>query len=337
MRGKRFIAVCLLMSALGCGGAIGGRGSRETLVLGSYSTPREAYAKAILPAFRNRWKEKTGREIDFQESYQASGAQSRAIVSGFEADVAVLSLEGDLDRIRQAGLIERDWRDRPHRGVVSTSVVVLAVRPGNPLGIRDWSDLTRPGMRLLTPDPRTSGGAQWNIAAIYGAALRAGADAAGAREFLRRVLANVSIMEKGARESITTFERGVGDVAITYENEVLVGRQAGRRYDYVIPHSTILIENPAALVDKYVDKHGVRPVAESFLDFLWTREAQAIFARYGLRPVNAEVAREVREQYPAVEDLWTIDFLGGWRRVATELFGPAGAYTKSFEELHKTP
>lgn len=339
---RHLVVGALLILAMGCGASIGLRGRRETLVLGGYSTPREAYAKAILPAFKKYWKEKTGREVDFQESYQASGAQSRAIISGFEADVAMLSLEGDIDRLRQAGLIERDWREKPHRGVVSTSVVVLAVRSGNPLGIRDWRDLTRPGLRLLTPDPRTSGGAQWNIAAIYGAAMRgyadaAKGDAAEARAFLKRVLANISIMEKGARESITTFERGVGDVAITYENEALVGRQAGRRYDYVIPRSTILIENPVALVDKYVDKHGVRPVAESFLDFLWTRDVQTIFASYGLRPVNDEVAREVRAQYPAVEDLWTIDFLGGWRQVVKDLFGPSGAYTNSFEELHATP
>ncbi len=325
----------------GCSSA-GADGKRVTLILGAYTTPREAYSKAILPEFQKYWRQKTGQQVEFQESYQGSGAQSRAIISGFEADVAALSLEGDIARIAQAGLIRHDWKAKQFGGIVSTSVVVIAVRPGNPAGIRDWADLTKPGLKLLTPDPKTSGGAQWNIAAIYGAALRGQASASkdgpeAAKEFLQRVLANVSIMDKGARESITNFEKGVGDAAITYENEVLVGRQAGREYDYIIPRSTILIENPVALVDTYVDKHGVRPVAEAFVNFLWTKEAQRVFAKYGLRPVEPEAAIEVAPQYPAVTDLWKIDYLGGWQQVMAKLFGPSGAYTRSFEELHATP
>ena len=192
---------------------------------------------------------------------------------------------------------------------------------------------------MLTPDPKTSGGAQWNINAMYGAALRGFAGVPkdqpdAAKEFLKSVFRNVSIMDKGARESITNFEQGVGDAAITYENEIIVGRLAGRSYDYVIPRSTILIENPVALVDKYVDKHGVRPVAEAFINFLWSKEAQRAYAKFGLRPVDAEVAREVESQYPAVADLWRIDYLGGWQKTATEVFGPNGVYTKSFEEIH---
>ncbi len=332
----------LLLALAGCGGAPGSSGRRVTLVLGAYTTPREAYSKAIIPAFQQYWRQKAGQEVEFQESYQGSGAQSRAIVAGFEADIAALSLEADIARIAEAGLIKHEWKAKRRGGIVSTSVVAIAVRPGNPAGIRDWADLTKPGLKLLTPDPKTSGGAQWNIAAIYGAALRGFADApkddpAAAKEFLKRVLANVSIMDKGARESITTFEKGVGDAAITYENEVLVGRQAGREYDYVIPRSTILIENPVALVDAYVDKHGVRPVAEAFVNFLWTKEAQRVFAKFGLRPVEPEVAKEAAAQYPAVADLWKIDYLGGWQPVAEKLFGPSGAYTRSFEELHATP
>ena len=147
---------------------------------------------------------------------------------------------------------------------------------------------------------------------------------------------NVSIMDKGARESITNFEKGVGDVAVTYENEVLVGRQAGQKYDYVIPRSTILIETPVALVDAYVDKHGVRRVAEGFIDFLWTRDAQRVFAKYGLRPVEAATAQEVAAQFQPAGDVWKIDFLGGWK-ASQDIFGPNGVYTKSFEELHTTP
>jgi len=325
----------------GCGGPSDSNGE-ATLTLGAYTTPREVYSKAIIPEFQKHWKAKTGQEVEFQESYQGSGAQSRAITSGFEADIAALSLESDLTRIAEAGLIRHDWQANQYRGNVSTSLVVIAVRPGNPLGVRDWADLTRPGLKILTPDPKTSGGAQWNIAAIYGAALRGYAgvpkdDPRAAREFLERVLRNVSIMDKGARESIINFEKGVGDVAVTYENEVLVGRQAGQRYDYVIPRSTILIETPVALVDSYVDKHGVRRAAEGFIDFLCTRDAQRVFARYGLRPVEAATAQEVAGQFQPAGDVWKIDFLGGWKKVSQDVFGPNGVYTTSFEGLHTSP
>jgi sulfate/thiosulfate transport system substrate-binding protein len=337
------LTTLLLASVLspGCGGRTGGGPSAQkvTLILGAYTTPREAYGKAIIPAFQKYWKEKTGQEVEFQESYQASGAQSRAIIGGFEADIAALSLEGDIDKITQAGLITHDWKSKPFRGMVSTSVVVIAVRQGNPKGIKDWPDLTKPGLNILTPDPKTSGGAQWNINAIYGAALRGFAgvkqgDKDDAQGFLRDVFRNVSILDKGARESITNYEKGVGDVAITYENEVLVGRQAGQTYEYSVPRSTILIENPVAIIDKNVDKHGVRPVAEAFVNFLWDKEAQRGYAKYGLRPVHQDVAGEVQSQYPAVEDLWKVDFLGGWAQVTQDIYGPQGVYTRVFEELH---
>ncbi len=332
------VVLAIVISAQACGGTRSD-GQKVTLILGAYTTPREAYGKAIIPAFQKYWKEKTGQDVEFQESYQASGAQSRAIIGGFEADIAALSLEGDVDKIAEAGLITHDWKSGPNRGMVSTSIAVIAVRQGNPKGVRDWADLTRPGLNVLTPDPKTSGGAQWNINAIYGAALRGYAgvpkdDPSAAKQFLKDVFRNVSILDKGARESITNYEKGVGDVAVTYENEVLVGRQTGQSYEHVIPRSTILIENPIALIDKNVDKHGVRQVAEAFINFLHEKESQRAFAKYGLRPVDSEVAGEVKAQYPAVEDLWKIDFLGGWARVSREMYGPDGIYTKVFEELH---
>jgi sulfate transport system substrate-binding protein len=343
---KTIAAVTLLLSLLltglaGCRRSSEGSQNTVTLTLGGYTTPREAYGKAVIPAFQKYWKEKTGQTVEFQQSYQGSGAQSRAIVGGFEADIAALSLEGDIDKIADAGLITHDWKAKPHQGMISDSIVVIAVRQGNPKQIHDWPDLVRPGLNVLTPDPKTSGGAQWNINAIYGAALRGYAlvpknDPAAAQSFLKEVFRNVSILDKGARESITNYEKGVGDVAITYENEVLVGKQAGQTYDYVVPQSTILIENPVALVDKYVDKHGTRPVAEAFIDFLWSAEAQRAFSKYGLRPVDDAVAAEVQSQFPEVTDLWKIDFLGGWKKVGTDIYGPQGVYTKVFEELHAT-
>jgi sulfate/thiosulfate-binding protein len=323
----------------GCGRSTSPNASKKTLILGAYTTPREAYGKAIIPAFQKHWKEKTGQDVEFQESYQASGAQSRAIIAGFEADIAALSLEGDIDKIADAGLISHNWKAKPNNGMISTSIVVIAVRQGNPQGIKDWADLARPGLNLLTPDPKTSGGAQWNINAIYGSALRGFAgvpkdDKAAAQGFLKSVFRNVSILDKGARESITTYEKGVGDAAITYENEVLVGRQGGQTYEYVVPHSTILIENPAALIDRNVDKHGVREVAEAFLQFLSSEEAQRAFVNYGLRPVDLKVAQQVKGQFPQVNDLWKIDFLGGWKNVATDIYGPEGVYTRITQELH---
>ncbi|MBL8203030.1 MAG: sulfate ABC transporter substrate-binding protein [Blastocatellia bacterium] len=338
-----FLCLCLLFSLSflsACqSDATTANSKKVTLVLGAYTTPREAYGKAILPAFQKYWKEKTGQDVEFQESYQASGAQARAIASGFEADIAALSLEGDIDDIAEAGLITHDWKANGNRGIVSTSIVVLAVRPGNPKQIRDWTDLTKAGVNVLTPDPKTSGGAQWNVNAMYGAALRGFAgvpkgDVSAAAGFLKDVFRNVTILDKGGRESITNFEKGVGDVAITYENEVLVGRQAGQQYDYVIPRSTILIENPVALIDKYADKHGVREVAEAFIQFLSSKEAQRAYAKYGLRPLDSDIAKEVQAQYPPVEDLWDIDFLGGWKKVEADIYGAQGAYTKVFAELY---
>jgi sulfate transport system substrate-binding protein len=334
------LLLMLMVTLAGCGGA-GNKGNRVTLILGGYTTPREAYGKAIIPAFQKFWKEKSGQDVEFQESYLGSGAQARAIIGGFEADIAALSLEGDIDKIKDAGLITHDWKSKPNGGMISDSIVVIAVRPGNPKGIKDWADLTQAGLNILTPDPRTSGGAQWNINAMYGAALRGYAgvakdDPAAAQEFLKNVFRNVSVMDKGARESITTFEKGIGDAAITYENEVLVGKQSGQNYDYIIPHSTILIENPAALIDKHVDKHGVRDVAQAFIDFLWSPEAQRAFAKYGLRPVDQAVAQEVKSQYPVVADLWKMDYLGGWKKVGDSVYGPQGVYTRVSEELQRS-
>src|SRR6266496_6356797 len=316
-----FVLLVIALIATACGGgAANNNATQESgtagkgavkLTLGAYTTPREAYGE-VIPLFQKYWKEKTGQTVTFEESYQGSGAQSRAVVEGFEADVVALSLEADITRIEKAGLITHDWRTEPHGGMVSTSVVAFAVRQGNPKNIKDWADLAQPGVQILTPNPKTSGGAMWNILALYGAAQRgkvAGytGDDAGAQKFLLDVLKNVTVMDKGARESITNFEKGVGDVAITYENEVLVGQQGGQDYELVIPRSTILIENPVALIDKYVDQHGNRKAVEAFVAFLFTKEAQEIFAQYGLRSVDEEVAKATAAQYPPVEDLFKID------------------------------
>lgn len=316
--------------------------SSHTLILGAYTTPREAYAE-IIPLFVKHWKEQSGQDITFQESYQGSGAQSRAIVEGFEADVAALSLEADITRIVDAGLITHDWKTTRNKGMVSTSVVVFAVRTGNPKGIKDWADLAQPGLEILTPNPKTSGGAQWNILALYGAAKRGyvegvpANDDAAAQEFLKAVLKNVTVMDKGARESITNYEKGVGDVVITYENEVLVGQQKGMDYEMIIPRSTILIENPVAVVDASVEKHHARDAAEAFVAFLFTPEAQHIFAHYGLRSIDPAVAKATADRYPPIEDLWTIEEFGGWAKATPDFFGDDGIYSKAMLEVQQQP
>ncbi len=319
-----------------------GAAKTTTLLLAAYTTPREAYRDAILPAFETAWKGKGGGTVEFRTSYQGSGAQARAIIGGFEADIAALALAPDIEKIAAEKLITHDWKARPHGGMVTNSIVVLAVRKGNPAGIKDWTDLTRSGLNVLTPDPKTSGGAMWNINAIYGAALRGHAgvaanDPAAAAGFLASVFKNVTIMDKGARESITTFEKGVGDVAITYENEVLTAQAAGESIEYVVPRSTILIQNPAAVVDTYVEKHGTREAAVAFLDYLATADAQRSFAKFGFRPADPEIAKEVEAKFPRVEDLWTIDDLGGWTKVLEEIYGPTGVWTKVFADKSAAP
>jgi sulfate transport system substrate-binding protein len=315
-----------------------------TLTFAAYTTPREVYAE-IIPLFQKYWLEKTGKNVVFKESYQGSGAQSRAIAGGFEADIAALSLETDITRLVDAKLITHDWKANDYRGITSTSIVTLAVRKDNPKKITDWADLAQPGLEILTPDPATSGGAQWNILGAVGAVKRGkvkGYDATeeGALKFIGDVFKNVSVLDKDARASILNFEKGVGDVAITYENEILTGKATGATYEPVYLSSTLLIETPIAVIDAYVDKHGTREVAEAFVKFLWTPEVQAIWAKYGYRAaVNKAAAAPTPAatqandpatagKFPVPADLFTIDYFGGWAKVGPEFFGENGKVTK---------
>ena len=333
------IIFCLLLA--GCSDQNGvEEGDEVKLILGAYTTPREAYGE-IIPLFQQFWLEETGQRVVFEESYLGSGAQSRAVVDGFEADIVALSLEADVNRIQEAGLITHDWKAGEYRGIITTSIVSFAVREGNPLEIQDWIDLAQPGLEILTPNPNTSGGAMWNILGLYGAALRGqiegipGDDPQAAADFLKDVLANVSVMDKAARDSILNFEKGIGDLAITYENEILVGQGTGQTYERVIPSSTILIENPIAIVDTSVDKHSTRAAAEAFVAFLYSKQAQEIYAQHGLRVVNQDVAVDYEGQYPPVEDLFTVDYFGGWDQIMSGIFGEEGVYTQAVLEVQR--
>ncbi|AJS59803.1 sulfate ABC transporter substrate-binding protein [Paenibacillus sp. IHBB 10380] len=301
-----------------------------TLVIGAYSVAKDALTD-ILPKFQQDWKAKTGQDVKFQESYEASGTQARSIVGGFEADVTLLAMEGDVDKLIKAKLITADWKSKPEKGMVTRSIVVLGTREGNPLAIHDFTDLTKPGVKVLYPNPKTSGGAQWDINAIYGAGLKMSEeqghkDPAAGKAFLEQVHNNIESLDKSGRSSMAAFEYGVGDVIVTYENELLARIQKGVKYEVVIPQHTILIENPAAVVDKYADKHGTREVAEAFVDYLWTEEAQRVFTEHGFRPVNKKIYDENKSHYPIPEGLFDIEYLGGWNEVRETLYSKRGVW-----------
>lgn len=330
----------LVISLVACAGEKKQAVSDEViLTLGAYTVPKEAYQVEIIPAFQKYWLEKTGQKVRFEESYIASGAQSRAIEGGFEADIAALSLEEDVERLRTAGLITHDWKGGERKGIVTRSIVVIAFREGNPKNIKGWEDLSRPGMSVLYPNPKTSGGAMWDVNAIYGAGLKMSEVRTGqkdkkfAKELLKSIQKNVKVMDKSGRESVTTFEQGIGDAIVTYENEVILRQKQGRVMPYVIPEATILIENPVAVIDTYVNKHGRREVAEAFVEFLFAKEAQRAFANYGFRSVDPEVTAEFAATYPSPTHLFDIQYLEGWSRVYEEIYGDKGVWTTVMDEL----
>jgi sulfate/thiosulfate-binding protein len=307
------LGALLLLVAAACGGSdeAGASGGDGTLSLVAYSTPREAYEE-IIPAFQDT---PAGDGLDFDQSYAASGEQSRAVEAGLEADVVAFSLEPDVTRLVDAGLVDADWNQNEHDGMVTDSVVVFAVRPGNPENILTWDDLLREGIEVITPNPFTSGGAQWNIMAAYGAQLEQGKSDEEAIAYLRELfLEHVPVQDKSARESLQTFAGGKGDVLLAYENEAIFAQQAGQAIEYVVPDQTILIENPVAVVST----SGSPQAAEAFVDYLYTPEAQAVFAAKGYRPVIDGVESEF--DFPGPPGLFTIDDLGGWPDVRTRFF-----------------
>jgi sulfate/thiosulfate transport system substrate-binding protein len=302
-------------AAAGCGGtshddasASGGSGGSLSLV--AYSTPKEAYEE-IVPAFG---KTEQGAGVTFDQSYGSSGEQARAVEGGLPADVVALSLAPDVDKLVEAQLVDEGWDQDEYDGFVTNSVVVLAVRKGNPKGIRGWDDLAREGVEVVTPNPFTSGGAKWNTMAAYGAKIEQGASPDEALDFVRRVYGNVKVFDKSAREALQTFIGGKGDVLIAYENEAITAQQKGEDVDFVTPDETILIQNPVAVVSESKGKRQ----AQAFIDFLRSAEAQKIYAAKGYRPVVEEHLDEKR--YPTPSGLFKIDDLGGWSKVNDEFF-----------------
>jgi sulfate transport system substrate-binding protein len=299
------------------------------LSFAAFSAAHEAFGTRILPGFAERWWRTQGQRIRWAERYEGSRRLGESLADEFRADVAVLASTEDMQHLVETGLVRKTWREAPHRGIVSRSLVALAVRKGNPKAIHDWKDLARPGIRIVMPDPETSGGGKWSVCALYGAAWRGhvdlpAGDAKAALGFVKRVLANVVEQTESASEAYRSFQSGVGDVAIAYESQIALGWLFGYADIRIIPRSTLLIENAAAVIDANADHHRLRKEAEALLRYLWTVEAQKRLAFCGLRPVDPAVAAETEQQFPRPADLWTIDDLGGWERATREILGPAG-------------
>jgi sulfate/thiosulfate transport system substrate-binding protein len=308
-------AFALAATAL-AGTSASSRSADTELSLVAYSTPREAYGK-LIPAFQ---KTPQGQDVSFTQSYGSSGEQTRAIKAGLKADIAALSLAPDMDELVKAGLVDSKWKKQSYNGMVTDSLVVFVVRDGNPKKIKGWNDLLRPGVEVVTPNPFTSGGARWNIMAAYGAWRKAGKTDKQAQANLLKLFRNVIVQDTSARNSLNTFNSGKGDVLLAYENEALFARTQGLDLQFVIPRSTILIENPIAVIKTRPDKER----ANHFLRFLRTPAAQQIFADYGYRPVVKNVLEKNRKKFPTRPGEFTIDQLGlgGWAKVQKRFFDP---------------
>ncbi len=312
MKGRARFAALLVAGALlaaGCGGS-GGSGGSSKLTLVAYSTPREAYEQ-LIPAFQ---KTSAGKGISFSQSYGASGDQSRAVQNGLAADVVTFSLEPDMTKLVDAGLVAKDWDADAHKGMITNSVVVFVVRKGNPNNIRTWDDLIKPGVEVIEPNPFTSGGARWNIMAAYGAQLKAGKTPQQAADYLLELFRHVPVQDKSAREALQTFVGGKGDVMLAYENEAINAQQKEQPVDYVVPDSTILIENPIAVTTRSRNPTAAR----AFVDFLRSEAAQKLYAAKGYRPVDQAAAAGAN--FPTPSGLFTIKDLGGWSDVNKKFF-----------------
>jgi sulfate transport system substrate-binding protein len=290
--------------------AAAGEGGKLTLV--AYSTPKEAY-EAVIPGFQAT---PAGAGVQFDQSYGASGDQSRAIVSGLPADVAAFSLEPDMTRLVDEGLVDADWNAGPTKGMVTDSVVAFVVRKGNPDNIKTWDDLIKPGVEVLTPNPFISGGARWNVMAGYGAQIKAGKTEEEAVDYLDKLFRQVVVQPKSARDTLNAFVEGKGDVMLSYENEAITAQQKGEDVDYVIPDSTLLIENPIAVVNS--SKNAA--TAKAFVDYALSAPAQKLFAEKGYRPADPAVLAEFADTFPQPSGLFTIADVGGWPDVMKKFF-----------------
>lgn len=303
----------------------------------SYDPTRELYQE-FNQAFANYWKNKTGQDVTVKQSHGGSGKQARAVVDGLEADVVTLALAYDIDMLHtQKQLITQDWQSKlPNNSTPYTSTIVFLVRKGNPKNIKDWNDLVKPGVSVITPNPKTSGGARWNYLAAWGYALKQNNnDETKAKEFVKALFKNVPVLDSGARGSTTTFvERGIGDVLISWENEALLAtKELGEgKFEIVAPSESILAEPPVAVVDKVVDKKGTREVAKAYLEYLYTEEGQEIAAKNYYRPRNEAIAQKFVNQFPKINLFNIDDIFGGWTKAQETHFADGGIFDQIYSK-----
>ena len=319
-------AVCIVLALLAasCLPKPPAEGGDITITLYGFSIMKESLEKAIFPGFTHRWKQQHGQEVRFQSSYAGSETITNQILRGAPADIAILSIERDADRLKKDGFVTSDWHSYPGKGIVNKTPFVIIVRKGNPKNIRDFSDLGRPGVKIIHPDPISSGGAQWSILAIYGAELKKSKaeteepDAPGALQMLRAIWKNVISTPGSAREARTTFELGNGDALITYELEALLMKEANAPIDVVIPKATIFSEHPAVVIDKNVTGPK-RQVVDAFMQYLWSDEAQQAFVKFHFYSSTNDAFNQANPHFGRIEMPFTIEEFGGWDRAYTEV------------------
>lgn len=311
-----FMSNCLPQTPTGSGG-------RGITVYG-FSVMKESLEKAIFPAFAAKWKQEHGEDVRFTSSFAGSETVTNQILQGVGADIAILSIERDVDRLKQGGAVTSDWHNLPNRGIVNKTPFIILVRKGNPKGIRDFADLAKPGVKLIHPDPVSSGGAMWSVLAIYGSELIKSEKQTGtrdetrARETLKAIWHNVFTTPLSAREARTQFETGFGDALITYELEALLMKQSGASVDVVVPESTIFSEHPAVVIDRNVTADE-RPVIDALMKYLWSEDAQRAFVQYHFRSVTDDALNEANKEFAHIKLPFTVNDLGGWSRAYPEI------------------
>jgi sulfate/thiosulfate transport system substrate-binding protein len=336
MSGKNVTKILFaLLTAVIIGFSAPAARAQKTLLNVSYDPTRELY-RDYNAAFAKYWKGKSGESVSFKQAHGGSGAQARAVIDGLEADVVTLALAGDIDAIADKGIISQDWQKRlPQNSAPYTSTIVFLVRKGNPKGIRDWSDLVRPGISIITPNPKTSGGARWNYLAAWGYELgRSNKSEAKPKEFVTALYRNVPVLDSGARGATTTFvERGIGDVFIAWENEAFLAiHELGKdKFEIVVPSVSILAEPPVSVVDRVVDKRGTRSIAQAYLEYLYTAEGQEIAAKRYYRPRSAAAAKKYAKNFAEVK-LFTIDeVFGGWKKAHKQHFADGALFDQIYQ------